>query len=463
MRKGTCDAHRATWEKLPNRPAGSRFRLSRPNSFPDGMAPYCALLSMSLLKFQPSRPRYMSFFSMLKSLIRIGSLHIVDARGRSHVFRGKGEGPSVKIRLLDARLHWLLFVNPQLHLGIGYMNGTVVVEDGTVYDLLELLGRNLKALQLRIPMLGGLRFAINLMKKLDQLNPISRSYRNAAHHYNISKELFRLFLDKDMQYSCAYFPTGKEDIDTAQELKKRHIASKLLVKPGHKILDIGSGWGGLAMHLVREHGADVTGITLSDEQLKHSRERCAAEGLDKSLRFELRDYRELHGKFDRIVSVGMFEHVGARDYRTFFRCLRSLLDKGGVALLHTIGHMEPPAQTNEWIRRHIFPGGYIPALSEVVKAIEKEQLWITDIETWRLHYAKTLRCWKKQFQAERDKARLIYDEEFCRMWEFYLALSEVSFRHLGNTVYQIQLAKEQGAVPLTRNYLFTGDGQLQRK
>jgi cyclopropane-fatty-acyl-phospholipid synthase len=291
------------------------------------------------------------------------------------------------------------------------------------------------------------------MRWLQQYNPRSRSRRNVAHHYDLSDRLYDLFLDRDRQYSCAYFSNNNKTLDEAQHDKKRHIASKLLLKPGATVLDIGSGWGGMALYLARVSQADVTGITLSTEQLKVSNDRAAAEGLADRVHFHLRDYRDENGKYDRVVSVGMFEHVGARHYRDFFRKLKSILADDGVALLHAIGRMSPPGATNAWLRKYIFPGGYTPALSETMAAIEKEGLWVTDIEILRVHYAETLKEWRRRFLENRAEIARLYDERFCRMWEFYLAGCEVAFRYLDQMVFQIQIAKRVGAVPFTRDYM----------
>ncbi len=292
-----------------------------------------------------------------------------------------------------------------------------------------------------------------MLRRLHQYNPASRAQRNAAHHYDLSDKLYELFLDQDWQYSCAYFPEGEEDIDAAQLAKKRHIAAKLLLRPGDRVLDIGSGWGGLAIYLARECGADVTGLTLSVEQHKMATRRAAQAGLSDRVRFHLRDYRDEQGQYDRIVSVGMFEHVGINHYGTFFAKLKSLLTADGVALLHSIGRMDGPGSTNPWIRKYIFPGGYSPALSEVIPAVERLRLWITDIEILRLHYAETLRAWRQRFERNRDRLRDIYDERFCRMWEMYLVGSEIAFRRSGHLVFQMQLAKALNAVPITRDYM----------
>jgi cyclopropane-fatty-acyl-phospholipid synthase len=292
-----------------------------------------------------------------------------------------------------------------------------------------------------------------LTRRLQQFNPVRRAWTNVAHHYDLSDGLYDLFLDSDRQYSCAYFTAPNQDLETAQTNKKRRIAAKLMLRPGQRVLEIGSGWGGLAMYLAAQGEVNVTGVTLSREQHQVSNARAAAGGLADRVRFHLRDYREQTGTFDRIVSVGMFEHVGLNHYGRFFAKVRDLLADDGVALLHTIGRSDGPGMTHRWIRKYIFPGGYSPALSEVLPAIERARLWVTDVEVWRLHYAETLRQWRYRFNANRARIGALYDDRFCRMWEFYLAASEVAFRCLGHAVYQIQLAKRIDSVPLTRDYM----------
>ncbi len=384
-------------------------------------------------------------------VISIGRLRITDAGGASHLIVG-APGPSVAIRLHDPALRWKLLVRPRLHLPEAYVDGTLTIEEGGLYDLIDLLELNLEALPE-----GALSRVLNgsstFLRRVHQYNPLSRARQNAAHHYDLSDQLYDLFLDRDRQYSCAYFRGGHDDLDTAQLDKKRHIAAKLMIEPGQKVLDIGSGWGGLALYLADECGADVTGLTLSVEQHQVSMRRAAAAGLSDRIRFHLRDYREEDGQYDRIVSVGMFEHVGINHYRTFFTKLKSLLTPDGVALLHSIGRMDGPGSTHPWLRKYIFPGGYAPALSEVVPVVERVRLWITDIEILRLHYAQTLRAWRRRFEQNRDRLRAIYDERFCRMWELYLVGSEIAFRRSGHLVFQMQLAKQVDTVPLTRDYM----------
>jgi cyclopropane-fatty-acyl-phospholipid synthase len=388
----------------------------------------------------------------LSRVIRIGRLEIVDAAGKHHTFGGSA-GPSATVRLHDRSLHRKLVINPRLHVPEAYMDGALTIEKGGIHDLLELLARNEQLLVDN--RLWRLISQLSILtRRLHQYNPIPRSRRNVAHHYDLSDELYDLFLDRDRQYSCAYFLSPNEDIDAAQLNKRRHIAAKLLLRPGMKVLDIGSGWGGLALHLASECGADVTGLTLSTEQLKVAQRRAAQAGLSDRVRFVLRDYREEKGQYDRIVSVGMFEHVGVGQYQTFFDQMNRLLKPDGVALLHSIGRSDGPGATNPWVRKYIFPGGYSPAISEVVPVIERSRLWVTDVEVLRLHYAETLKAWRRRFLQQRDKVLKLYDERFCRMWETYLVGSEMAFRYGNHLVMQIQLAKEIDSVPLTRDYMF---------
>jgi len=387
----------------------------------------------------------------LAQIIRIGRLCVIDAAGRRHVFEG-GPGPSACVRLHDPALHWKLLLRPRLLVPEAYMAGTLTIEEGTLYDFIEVLVANDAGQpDARILRLG--QTAGRLVRRAYQYNPVPRARRNVAHHYDLSDQLYELFLDRDRQYSCAYFSSPGDDLDTAQRNKKRHIASKLLLAPGQKVLDIGSGWGGLALYLAQECDVEVTGLTLSEEQHKVATRRAAQAGLADRVRFYLRDYREETGRYDRIVSVGMFEHVGLNQYPTFFRTLSRLLEPDGVALLHSIGRKDGPGTTNPWLRKYIFPGGYSPALSEVVPEVERARLWITDIEILRLHYAETLRAWRRRFEQNRDRIRALYDERFCRMWEMYLVGAELAFRRDGHLNFQMQLAKAVDAVPLTRDYM----------
>ena len=389
---------------------------------------------------------------VLGAVIKRGELIIIDATGRSHSCGDAGRGPSVTIRVHDRGLHTSLALDPRLRLGEAYMDGRLTVEGGTIYDYLDLVGLNIGGGSLN--RLDRWTMGANkLWHSFQQANRLGRAQMNVAHHYDLSGAFYELFLDSDRQYSCGYFPLPGITLDEAQEAKKRHLASKLLLEPGQKVLDIGSGWGGLCLYLARTARVEVTGLTLSSEQHKVSEQRAAEAGLSDRVRFHLRDYRQESASYDRIVSVGMFEHVGRPHYEEFFRKVHALLRDDGVALLHTIADHGVPSTTNPWLRKYIFPGGYTPSLSEVVPVIERVGLWITDIEILRLHYAETLRHWRERFMSNRYKAVELYDERFCRMWEFYLAGAEVTFRRMGQIVAQIQLTKSVDAVPLTRDYM----------
>ena len=389
---------------------------------------------------------------LLRRLVREGTLTVVDAGGRREVITGEKPGPRATVRMTDRQIERQLLTNPKLHFGEGYMDGRIVIEEGSLEDVLDLLTRNIAAIEnsaggrLRLWLGRALHFVLTH-------NPVGKAQKNVAHHYDLSGQLYDLFLDRDRQYSCAYFATDNDSLEVAQHNKKLHLASKLRLEPGQKLLDIGSGWGGLGLYLAKLENIDVTGVTLSTEQQKVSAQRAREEGLADRVRFHLRDYREQPGPFDRIVSVGMFEHVGPGHYREYFSKVKELLTEDGVMMLHSIGRMEPPGSTNPWLRKYIFPGGYTPALSEVLKAVEDVGLWVTDIEILRLHYAKTLHEWHRRFLQNRDRIRTLYDERFCRMWEYYLVGCEYAFRNLNQMVFQMQLTRRQDAVPLTRDYI----------
>ncbi len=397
---------------------------------------------------------------ILRQFVRHGTLHLALPDGTQRDY-GTGR-PEVRLRLCDPALPRRLILNPQLAVGEAWMDGTLEIAGDDLHGLLELAYRNMEA---GMPgSVSRMRESLrHFLRAVQQFNPSPRARRNVAHHYDLSGGLYDLFLDTDRQYSCAYFARPDMSLDAAQEAKKALIATKLRLEPGMRVLDIGCGWGGMALTLARDHGAEVLGITLSEEQLKLARERAEKAGLAHRVRFELMDYRAVEGQFDRIVSVGMFEHVGAPQFRAYFRTIRDRLTEDGVALIHTIGRVTPPAASNPWILKYIFPGGYIPALSEMMAAIEKESLWPCDIEVLRLHYAETLRHWYARFTANEARARALYDERFCRMWRFYLAGSEQSFRHGINCVYQLQLARRRDAVPITRDYLLAGSESARRE
>lgn len=392
-------------------------------------------------------------------LVRTGSLTITDADGEERVF-GDGTGDPLHIKIHTRRAERAIAIDPMLAVPECYMEGDLDFVEGDVLGLLKLTYSNMDgagAEALAMKLGEGVRY---LFRRLHQFNPAGRAKRNVQRHYDLSGQLYRLFLDEDMQYSCAYFPDPEVSLDEAQRAKKRHIAAKLALEPGQKVLDIGSGWGGLGLYISERFDADVLGVTLSEEQHAVSRERAEkAKRADKA-RFEIADYRSLSGPFDRIVSVGMFEHVGINHYRTFFDKCAQLLSEDGVMLLHTIGRTSGPTVTNAFIRKYIFPGGYIPSLSEITPAIERSGLRVTDIEVLRLHYAETLKHWRERFMANRDKVVEIYDERFARMWEFYLAGSEASFRWQDLVVFQIQIAKKRETLPLTRDYIAETEKRL---
>lgn len=391
--------------------------------------------------------------TVVERLVRTGNLTVTGPDGTSHSF-GDGSGDPVHIVIKTGRAERAITLHPTLALPEAFMDEELDFAEGDVLGLLHLVYRNtgphgsIDASWTKAA--DTLRLA---MRRLQQVNTIGRSRKNVAHHYDLSGELYRLFLDDDMQYSCAYFERPDMTLDEAQLAKKRHIASKLKLKPGQNVLDIGSGWGGLGLYLAKCFDADVLGVTLSTEQHAVSTERVRQEELENHVHFELRDYRDLSERFDRIVSVGMFEHVGVNFYRAYFEKVATLLKPDGVMVLHSIGRSGPPSATNPFIRKHIFPGGYIPALSEVLPVIEKAGLMVTDVEILRLHYAETLKHWRQRFLANRDRAKAIYDERFCRMWEFYLAGAEAAFRWQDLMVFQIQLAHRNDTLPLTRDYI----------
>ncbi|MCD2317186.1 cyclopropane-fatty-acyl-phospholipid synthase family protein [Sphingomonas sp. IC-11] len=371
--------------------------------------------------------------------------------------------PDVTIRFADSGVALTIARNPALGAGECFMNGRLIVEKGDIRDLVELLKRNdawEKGTKNLKPGLAARTF--NAVKyRADRINMERRSKRNVAHHYDLSGRLYDLFLDRDKQYSCAYFTDPGNSLEQAQDDKKAHIAAKLALKPGMRVLDIGCGWGGMALYLNKHFDVDVLGVTLSEEQLKVARDRAAAAGVADRVKFELIDYRRVTGSFDRIVSVGMFEHVGPPQYRTFFRKCRELLTDDGVMLLHTIGRMGGPGITDDWTAKYIFPGGYNPALSEIVTAYEGTKLFPTDIEVLRVHYAYTLDHWYDRTVAARDAIVALYDERFFRMWTFYLAGAAAAFRNGGLCNYQVQLTKGRHSVPLTRDYMFEGERKLR--
>ncbi|MGZ9100387.1 MAG: class I SAM-dependent methyltransferase [Brevundimonas sp.] len=383
---------------------------------------------------------------LIKDTFRTRPIRVRLPDGREIAGAAPGE-PELIVTIADLASALRIAANPAVGLGDAYMDGGLTIEGGNIHDFLELTASELKGRSGRRPGFGW-----RLTRLRDQANDRLRARRNVRHHYDLTVDFYRLFLDDDLQYSCAFFERPGQSLEAAQSAKKRRLLDKLLIEPGQRVLDIGCGWGGLGLTLA-EAGGRVTGVTLSSEQHRVANERAVRRGLADRAEFKLLDYRDLDQRFDRIVSVGMFEHVGVPNYQAYFDGVARLLDDDGVAVIHSIGRKDGPNRTQPWIQKHIFPGGYIPSLSEVLPAIERSGLWVTDIEILRLHYAETLRAWRERFLARRAEAAALYDERFCRMWEFYLASSEVAFRQLGHMVFQIQLAKRQTAVPLTRDYL----------
>lgn len=398
------------------------------------------------------------FNRFLRRLIIEGHL-AVSVDGQPEARFGNGIGPKVTVRLKDIPTLRRLLFDPELALGESYMDGSLAIEGDDLQGLLALVARNQSRLR-RLPGPARIMSALrHLKRRLDQANPEGRARRNVAHHYDLTPAIYDLFLDADRQYSCAYFAGDTVSLEAAQAAKKAHIARKLLLSPGMRVLDIGCGWGGLALTLARDHGADVTGITLSTEQLALAEARAKAAGLADRVRFELMDYRAVSGRFDRIVSVGMLEHVGAPNLATFFRIVHDHLAEDGVALIHSIGRTAPPSATNPWIAKYIFPGGYVPSLSELAVAVQDSGLRIGDIECLRLHYAMTLRCWFDRFSSNAGRAAELKDDRFVRMWRYYLAASEQTFRHGPQDVFQLQLCHRADAVPITRDYLYARPAQ----
>ncbi len=391
----------------------------------------------------------LNFF--LKGFIKVGTLNLIDCHGKSYLFSAT-PSPKITVRLHSKFIEKRLCYSPMLALGEGYMDEELTIEKGDIYDLLNFCAINLQ--KNRVSPFQKLTESLDFLRYFfHEKNPIHKSRSNAAHHYDLSEDLYRLFLDKDMQYSCAYFKSLKDNLETAQENKKRHLAAKLQLKPELKVLDIGSGWGGLAIFLAREAGIDVTGLTLSEEQHRVATERVREAGLQNRVRFHLRDYRQETGKYDRIVSVGMFEHVGVKHYSEFFTQISSLLKENGVALLHSIGCSTGPSRPNPWLNKYIFPGGYCPALSETLSSLEPANLYVTDIEVLHHHYAETLRHWRTRFLDNQDKVKKQWGTRFFRMWDFYLASCEVAFKKKGYMVFQMQMMKHPQFAPLTRDYI----------
>lgn len=397
---------------------------------------------------------------IVSSLVKTGDLTITDWNGQIRRY-GDGGLPKSHVKFESAAAARRIAIDPDLYLGECYMDGSLKILEGTLSDFLIITMKNAGTTNYH-PVHRALIRARMAMRHIHQHNPVGKAKQNVAHHYDLSGTIYDLFLDRDRQYSCAYFETKNSTLEEAQLAKKRHLAAKLNIKPGMKVLDIGSGWGGLGLYLAELCGAEVTGVTLSEEQFKLSNERAQQRGLKPHARFLLQDYRELEGPFDRIISVGMFEHVGIGHYPEFFNKIATLLKDDGTAVLHSINRSNGPGATSAWLKKYIFPGGYIPALSEVLPHLESAGLYLTDIEILRLHYANTLKEWGHRFSTNRARAAEIYDERFCRMWEFYLVASEMSFRYSGMNNFQIQFGKDLNVLPLTRDYIQDHENRLRK-
>ncbi len=400
---------------------------------------------------------------MLKQFITSGTLIVIDAKGKRHEFVGTPADPVVCMQLHDAALYTKLLLQPDLTAAEGYMDGTLTFEEGTdINSFLNLMVKNKDGLKGHFSQKYG-RSLRYLTKHFQQFNPIKRSRKNAAHHYDLSEDLYRLFLDEDMQYSCGYFRDPDESLEAAQINKKRRIAAKLDLKDGMHILDIGCGWGGMGLYLAQIADVKVTGIALAKEQLRVANQRAEEMGLSDRVRFEYMDYREVTQKYDRIVSVGMVEHVGARYLRAYFEQISSLLAPKGRALVHSIGRRNAPGSTNAFIQKYIFPGGYSPSISESFAAVENTEMWVADCEVWRLHYYYTIDHWRRRFMANRDKAVALYDERFCRMWEFYLTAVAIGFKHDSNMNFQLLLSNERDDVPIIRDFIYEQEQALIKR
>ena len=390
--------------------------------------------------------------SFLNKVFKVGGFILVDANSKEYLI-GQPDKNSIKLKILNKNLHYKLLFHPDLYFGEAYTDGEILIENGTLTDFLDLALMNIGR--------GEVNFFSYLMNRLrgsyrylTNFNFIKKSKMNVSHHYDIKDSLYDLFLDPKRQYSCAYFKDENDSLEVAQNKKIQHVIKKLNIKPNQKVLDIGSGWGSLAIDIAKAANCEVTGITLSDNQLKYANQKAKEMNLDNQVKFKLMDYRELNEKFDRIVSVGMFEHVGRKFYKKFFNQVEKLLKEDGIALIHTIGSVNPPRDPHPWITKYIFPGGYTPSLSEVTNPIENAGLIVTDIEVLRLHYSHTLRHWKENCIRNKEKIIKMFDEKFFRMWEFYLAGCEMAFKWGDQVVYQFQLTKNYRSTPVTRDYIY---------
>jgi cyclopropane-fatty-acyl-phospholipid synthase len=403
-----------------------------------------------------------SLYGLLDKAIKIGRLTMTDAKGTVHVFGGNEPGPEAAIRFTTRAAEWKIFLNPELNAAEAYMDGELVMDSGSIHDLIKVFYANKRHFDLS-PSQIFWRGLSRRIRRFQQNNVLSRSRANVKAHYDIGEDLYKLFLDRDMQYSCAYFPDGEETIEQAQTAKKRHLAAKLNLKAGQKVLDIGCGWGGLALYLAHVADVEVLGVTLSERQLSVARRRAEILGVSDRVKFELIDYREVQGKFDRVVSVGMLEHVGVQYLAPYFLTVRDRLRADGVALIHSISSKAPPGVTGPFIRKYIFPGGYAPSLSETIEAVEPTGLWLLDCEIWRCHYGYTLQHWRKRFLDNRQAAVKIMGERFCRMWELYLSIAECVFLQGSSNVFQLQLGRERDGVPITRDYIGEEEARIAER
>ncbi len=398
--------------------------------------------------------------SLLRSFVKNGRMRVYDVGGNLHVFGSGENGPTVTIRLHDKKLYRSLFLNPELAAGEAFMDGTLTLEDGsTIYDFMFLFSINRAPLGAN-PVQGLVRRFWKAFRRRQQSNSVERAKAQARHHYDLSTDLYRLFLDEGLNYSCAYYTSADDSLEKAQAGKLRHLVAKLDLKPGMEVLEIGGGWGSLAIQMAKA-GAKVTSLNVSPEQVKIAEQRVREAGLEDKIQFVLKDYREFEGQFDRVISVGMMEHVGIGHLDAYFGKIRECLTDTGFAVVHSVGRMTPPGTTGPFIRKYIFPGGYVPALSEVFASTERLGLWVCDSEILRLHYYYTIRDWRLRFEAHREEAAKLYDERFCRMWEFYLCAVELGFLHGSNMVFQLLLSKERDAVPIIRDFITDNERDMQ--
>ena len=394
-----------------------------------------------------------SLKNFCESLFKEDGFILVDANSKEYIIGKPKKDIPIKLKILDKSLHYKLLLLPDLYLGEAYTNGSAVIENGSITDFLEIAMKNIGRGETNV-YAKAIKKVFGTYRYLTNFNFINRSKSNVAHHYDISEKLYDLFLDENRQYSCAYFKNDNDSLETAQKNKMNHIIKKLNLKNNQKVLDIGSGWGTLAIEIAKQSQCEVTGITLSENQLKYSQNKVKELNLENQVNFKLMDYRELNEKFDRVVSVGMFEHVGRKFYGKYFEKVSNLLADDGLALIHTIGSVMTPRDPHPWITKYIFPGGYTPSLSEVAKPIERSGLIISDMEVLRMHYSHTLRHWKERFLGKKDEVLTMFDEKFYRMWEFYLAGCEMAFKWGDQVVFQFQLTKDLTTAPNTRDYIY---------